>query len=80
MINERCGLLLKEVIRSKYSNVRYENIHVGKDEFYYEFKCDEVISENDFPMLEDAIAAIDKFVFVKLLRISVVYLDGDSSK
>ena len=80
MINERCGLLLKEVIRSKYSNVRYENIHVGKDEFYYEFKCDEVISENDFPMLEDAIAAIDKFVFVKLLRISGVYLDGDSSK
>ena len=34
-------------------NVKYENIHVSDDEFYYEFKCDEVISENDFPMLEE---------------------------
>jgi threonyl-tRNA synthetase len=79
MINERCSKLLQEVIREKYSNVKYENIHVSDDEFYYEFKCDEVISENDFPMLEEEIRGKDN-VFVKLLRISGVYLDGDSSK
>ena len=44
MINERCSKLLQEVIREKYSNVKYENIHVSEDDFYYEFKCDEVIS------------------------------------
>ena len=79
MINERCSKLLQEVIREKYSNVKYENIHVSDDEFYYEFKCDVVISENDFPMLEEEIRGKDN-VFVKLLRISGVYLDGDSSK
>ncbi|MBQ3511151.1 MAG: threonine--tRNA ligase [Bacilli bacterium] len=79
MINERCSKLLQEVIREKYSNVKYENIHVSDEEFYYEFKCDEVISENDFPVLEEEIRGKDN-VFVKLLRISGVYLDGDSSK
>ena len=79
MINERCSKLLQEVLREKYSNVKYENIHVSDEEFYYEFKCDEVISENDFPMLEEEIRGKDN-VFVKLLRISGVYLDGDSSK
>lgn len=80
MINEKVSKLLQEVIRNKYSDVRYENIHVGEEEFYYEFKCYEVISENDFLMLEEAIREIDEDVFVKLLRISGVYLDGDSSK
>ena len=79
MINERCSKLLQEVIREKYSNIECENIHVSDEEFYYEFKSDEVISENDFPMLEDEIRGKDN-VFVKLLRISGVYLDGDSSK
>ena len=79
MINERCSKLLQEVIREKYSNIRYENIHVSDEEFYYEFKCDEVISENDFPVLEEEIRGKDN-IFVKLLRISGVYLDGDSSK
>ena len=79
MINERCSKLLQEVIREKYSNVKYENIHVSDEEFYYEFKCDEVISENDFPVLEEEIRGKDN-IFVKLLRISGVYLDGDSSK
>ena len=79
MINERCSKLLQEVIREKYSNVKYENIHVSDEEFYYEFKCDEVISENAFPVLEEEIRGKDN-IFVKLLRISGVYLDGDSSK
>ena len=80
MINDKGSKLLQEVIRNNYSNVCYESINIKDDEFYYNFKCDEVISENDFGKLEDSICSLDNSVFVKLLRISGVYLDGDASK
>ena len=80
MINKRCSDLLQEVIRNNYSNVCYESIRIKDEEFYYDFKCDEVISENDFSKLEEQIYNLDNNIFVKLLRISGVYLDGDSSK
>ena len=80
MINEKVSKLLQEVIRSKYSDVRYENICVREEKFYYDFKCNEVISENDFKVLEEDVRNIDSNVFIKLLRISGVYLDVDSSK
>ena len=80
MINEKGSKLLQEVIRSNYSNVVYESIGFKDEEFYYDFKCDEVISENDFKKLEEEIHKLDDECFVKLLRISGVYLDGDSSK
>ena len=80
MINEKVSKLLQEVIRNSYSNVCYESIGIKDEEFYYDFKCSEVISENDFSKLEEAIHNLDESVFVKLLRISGVYLDGDASK
>ena len=80
MINEKGSKLLQEVIRNNYSNVIYENIGFKDEEFYYDFKCDEVISENDFERLEEEILKLDGECIVKLLRISGVYLDGDSSK
>ena len=80
MINEKGSKLLQEVIRNGYSNVCYESIGIKDEEFYYDFKCDEVISENDFSKLEEEIHSLDDNVFVKLLRISGVYLDGDASK
>ena len=80
MINERCSKLLQEVIRNNYSNLVHESIGIKDEEFYYDFKSDEVISENDFEKLEEEIHKLDNEVFVKLLRISGVYLDGDSSK
>lgn len=79
MINNKCSLLLQEVINNNYSNIKYENISVNEEEFYYEFKCDEVISENDFKILEEEIKKIDKNIYIKLLRISGVYLDGNSN-
>lgn len=79
MINNKCSLLLKEVINNNYSNIKYENISVNEEEFYYEFKCDEVISENDFKILEEEIKKLDKNIYIKLLRISGVYLDGNSN-
>ena len=80
MINEKVSKLLQEVIRNKYSNLVHESIGIKDEEFYYDFKCDEVISENDFSKLEEEIHNLDDQVFVKLLRISGVYLDGNSSK
>ena len=79
MINNKCSLLLQEVINNNYSNIKYENISVNEEEFYYEFKCDEVISENDFKRLEEEIKKLDKNIYIKLLRISGVYLDGNSN-
>ena len=80
MINEKGSKLLQEVIRNNYSNVVFESIGLKDEEFHYDFKCDEVISENDFEKLEEEIHKLDDDCFVKLLRISGVYLDGDSSK
>ena len=44
MINEKGSKLLQEVIRNNYSNVVYESIGFKDEEFYYDFKCDEVIA------------------------------------
>lgn len=77
MINEKGAELLKQVIQKKYDNVRLDNINVNDDEFYYEFKIDEQISENDFNSLEDEMRKLDESIYVKLLRISGVYYDGN---
>ena len=78
-MNEKCAELLKKVINKFYHNVSLDSLSFSDNEFYYEFKCDEVVSENDFQMLEDEIKKIDSSVIVKLLKVSGVYLDGDSN-
>lgn len=80
MINEKSAELLKKVIHNKYNNLSNESIKIENNEFYYEFKLDEAISENDFPQLEQEINNLDNNIYVKLLRISGVYLDGDTNK
>ena len=76
MLNEKGAELLKKVIQNKYNNVSLDNIYADENEFYYEFKINEQISENDFKILEKEIKKLEKHVFVKLLRISGVYLYG----
>lgn len=78
-MNEKCCLLLKQVINKKYSNIRLDNISYNDDEFYYEFKSDEQVSENDFESIEKEIGKLDKNIFVKLLRVSGVYLEGNAN-
>ena len=77
-MNEKCSLLLKEVMNKKY-HIEYDKIKFDEEEFYYEFKCDEKVSENDFEELEQEIKKLDN-VFVLLIRISGVYLDSDINK
>ena len=78
-MNKKCVELLKKVINSNYSNVRLDNINYNDNEFYYEFKVDEKISENDFEKLEKEIKKLDSNIFVKLIRISGVYYEGNSN-
>ncbi len=78
-MNEKCCRLLKEVINNKYKNVRLKNMNYNDDEFYYEFKSNDQISENDFGVLEKEIKKLDNSVYVKLLRISGVYFEGNAN-
>ena len=78
-MNKKCVELLKEVIQNNYKNVRQDNMSYDDNEFYYEFNIEEQISENDFNYLEDEIKKLDNNVFVKLLRISGVYYEGNAN-
>ena len=78
-MNKRCVELLKEVINNNYHNIRLDNMSYNDDEFYYEFKSDDKISENDFEKLENEIKALVDSVYVKLLRVSGVYFDGNAN-
>lgn len=78
-MNKRCCELLKEVINKNYNNIRLDNMSCNDDEFYYEFKADEQVSENDFEKLENEIRKIDNDVYVKLLRVSGVYFEGNAN-
>ena len=78
-MNKKCAELLKEVINKNYHNIRLDNISYDENEFYYEFKSDEQVSENELENLENEIRKLDKNVFLKLLRISGVYYEGKSS-
>lgn len=71
--------LLREVIREKYGEISLESVNFGKDEFYYDFKVDSQVSENDFAYLEEQIHEKDSSVFVKLIRVSGVYYQGDKN-
>ena len=78
-MNKKCCELLKEVINKNYSNIRLDNMSCNDDEFYYEFKADEQVSENDFEKLENEIRKINSNVYVKLLRVSGVYFEGNAN-
>ena len=78
-MNKEIIELLKDKIKSKYKNVCLENIIIKEDEYYYDFKSDDVVSENDFLEIENDINENNDSI-IKLIKISGVYLDGDSSK
>ena len=77
-MNEKSVELLKEVINKNYNNVRLDNSYFDDDEFYYEFKVDNPVSENDFEKLENEINSKSNII-VKLLRISGVYYQSNSN-
>ena len=78
-MNKKCVELLKKVISKEYNDIKLDNMFYDDNEFYYEFKADKQISENDFDKIEDEIKKLDNNVFVKLLRVSGVYYNGDAN-
>ena len=78
-MNKKCCELLKEVINKNYKNIRLDNMSYNDDEFYYEFKSDESVSENDLSKLENAITKLDNSIYVKLIRVSGVYYEGNAN-
>ena len=77
MLNEKGALLLKQVIEKRYGTVLLNRIDANEKEFYYEFKIDKQIGENDFAFLENEIRKLDNDIYVKLLRVSGVYYEGN---
>ena len=78
-MNKKCCELLKEVINKNYNDISLDNMFYDENEFYYEFKSDNKISEKDFEKLENEMKKLDKNIYVKLLRISGVYVDGNAN-
>lgn len=77
MLNEKGAKLLKEVIIKNYGDVKLDSINADDNEFYYEFKVEESISENDLEKFEKEIEKIDSSIYIKLLRVSGVYFEGN---
>ena len=77
MLNEKCVELLKQVIQENYKNISLDKMYADENEFYYEFKLDKQVSEKDFDFLENEVRNLDKNIYIKLLRISGVYYEGN---
>lgn len=77
MLNEKAVLLLEQIIKNNYKEVEYSKTFADENEFFYEFKINEKISENDFSVLEKKINELDNECYVKLLKISGVYYNGN---
>ena len=76
-MNEREEQLLKEVINEEYGNISLENISINDAEFYYDFKSEKKVSEKDFEYLEKKVHEKSELVFIKLIRVSGVYYQGN---
>ena len=66
MLNEKAVLLLEQIIKNNYKEVEYSKTFADENEFFYEFKINEKISENDFSVLEKKINELDNECYVKL--------------
>lgn len=77
MLNQKGAELLKKVIIKKYGEVKLDNLFADENEFYFEFKIDDNIGEKDLQELEKEITNESNDVYVKLLRISGVYYEGN---
>lgn len=77
MLNEKAVLLLEQIVKNNYQEVEYSKTFADENEFFYEFKINKKISKNDFSVLEKKINELDNECYVKLLRISGVYYNGN---
>lgn len=76
MLNEEGAQLLKKVIIKKYGKVELEKIIANENEFNFDFKINEAIGENDLAEFEKELRK-ESNLYIKLIRISGVYVDGN---
>ena len=68
--------MLKKVIIKKYGKPELEKIIADENEFHFDFKINKAIGENDLVELEKELQK-ESNLFIKLIRISGVYIDGN---
>ena len=76
MLNEEGAELLKKVIIKRYGKIEFEQIDADENEFHFDFKINESIGENNLKDLEKEIQQ-ESDLYIKLIRISGVYIDGN---
>ena len=76
MLNEEGAELLKKIIIKKYKKVDLAKIVADENEFYFDFKINETIGEKDLEDLEKEMEK-ESNLYIKLIRISGVYVDGN---
>lgn len=76
MLNEEGAELLKKVIIKKYGKIELEKVLVDENEFHFDFKISKAIGENDLANLEKELKK-ESNLYIKLIRISGVYVDGN---
>ena len=76
MLNEEGAELLKKIIIKKYGKTELEKIIADENGFHFDFKINEAIGENDLVELEKDLQK-ESNLFIKLIRISGVYIDGN---
>ena len=76
MLNEKGAELLKSVIIKKYGKIELDKIIADENGFNFDFKISQDIGENDLEELEKEIKKVSD-LYIKLLRISGVYVDGN---
>lgn len=77
MINEIAVNLLEKVIKEKYEKIELDNKWWDDKNFYYEFKAEQKVSDKQFEEFEEKIRKLNNKCFVKLIRISGVYYEGN---
>lgn len=77
MINEIAVNLLEKVIKEKYEKIELDNKWWDDKDFYYEFKAEQKVSDKQFEEFEEKIRKLNNKCFVKLIRISGVYYEGN---
>lgn len=76
MLNEEGAEFLKKVIIKRYGKIELEKIYADENEFHFDFKINESIGENNLKDLEKEIQQ-ESDLYIKLIRISGVYIDGN---
>ena len=76
-MKEEYILILKEIFKKKYKNIRLDNFKIEHNDFYYEFKADDIVSEND---IVNGVSLQDQSIVTSATAIASYALAGTGVK